>query len=75
MTTPENMPYRIALLIDSTVQQILYSNQEDAAKFLSQPTFHEIEEGLEVGVGFIFDGTNFNAPIPAPSENSEPSPE
>lgn len=66
MTTLEDMPYRIALLIDGTVQQILYSNQEDAAKFLSQPTFQEIAEGLEVGIGFIFDGTDFSAPIPAP---------
>lgn len=68
MTTPDNMAYRIALLIDNKVEQILYSNQEDAAKFLSQPTFQEIAEGLEVGIGFIFDGTDFNAPIPAPAD-------
>lgn len=62
MTTPESMPYKIALIIDGVVEQVLYSNQEDAAKFLSQPIFYEIESGVEVEAGFIFDGQNFTAP-------------
>jgi hypothetical protein len=66
MTTPEDMPYRIALILDGTVQQILYCKQEDAAKFLSQPTFYEIEEEADVIIGSSFDGTSFTAPTPAP---------
>lgn len=61
--TPEEMPYKIALLIDGKVEQIYYANQADAAKLLSQPTFQEIPENEEVLTGYTFDGTNFIAPV------------
>ena len=62
MTTPEDMPYKIALIIDGVVEQILYSNQEDAAKFLSEPTFKEIPTEENVVIGSTFDGSTFTAP-------------
>ena len=71
MTTPEDMPYKIALIIDGVVEQVLYSNQEDAAKFLSQPTFEEIAEQQDVQIGSTFDGTTFTAPRSFPSNNPE----
>jgi hypothetical protein len=59
-TTTDGMPYKIALIIDGVVEQIYYCSQEDAAKLLSSPTFHEIPEGSEVETGFSFDGNTFS---------------
>lgn len=67
MTTPEEMPYKIALIIDGVVEQILYSNQADAAKFLSQPTFEEVPADDDVVIGSTFDGSSFTAPVNPPA--------
>lgn len=64
MTDPatDGMTYRVALILDGKVEQVYYCSQEDAAKLLSGPTFHEIPEGLEVINGFSFDGDTFSEP-------------
>jgi hypothetical protein len=58
--TIEGMPYKIALILDGKVEQIFYCSQEDTAKLLSNPTFHEIPEESEVEIGFSFDGNVFS---------------
>lgn len=65
MTDPivDGMPYKIALILDGKVEQVYYCSQEDAAKLLSGPTFHEIPENIEVTNGFIFDGNTFSEPV------------
>ena len=57
--TTEEMPYKIALVLDGKVEQIFYCSQQDAARLLSGPTFHEIPEGSQVETGFSFDGNTF----------------
>ena len=58
--TTEDMPYKVALIIDGKVEQIYYCSQEDTAKLLSNPTFYEIPEDSQVEVGFSFDGSTFS---------------
>lgn len=61
-TTEKETIYKVALLIDNVVSQILYSNSSDTAKFLSNPTFVQIPDNQEVEQGFVYDGTTFSQP-------------
>jgi len=52
--------YRIALIIDGTVYQVLLMDPKEAAKYLSNPEFIQIPKMLNVEPGFKYDGTTFS---------------
>lgn len=51
--------YRIAMIIDGVVHQVMYLEARDAAKYLSSPTFVQIPRSQYVEGGDLFDGINF----------------
>lgn len=59
-------PYFIAMVIDGLVHEMVNVNGSQAARFLAQPTFVQVDIGT-CQVGWTYDGTNF-APPALPSE-------
>jgi hypothetical protein len=55
--------YRIAMIIDGIVHQVLVLEASDAARYLSEPVFIQIPRSQYVAPGDLFDGTSF-APRP-----------
>lgn len=51
--------YRIAMVIDGVVHQILTLEAVDAARYLSEPKFVQIPRSLFVAPGDLHDGTKF----------------
>lgn len=51
--------YRIAMVIDNVVHQVMSLEAPDAARYLSAPTFIQIPKSLHVAPGDHHDGTNF----------------
>ena len=53
--------YRIAMVIDGVVHQILSVEAQDAARYLSGPTFVQVPRSLYVAPGDGWNGTEFSA--------------
>ena len=51
--------YRIAMIIDGVVHQVMYLEARDAAKYLSEPIFVQIPRSLHVQGGDLYDGNIF----------------
>jgi len=63
-------PYFIALIIDGVVNQVMNLQGVDAARFMAQPTFVQIENG-QAQMGWTYDAatgvfTNPNANLASP---------
>lgn len=54
-------PFFIATIIDGVVHEINNVNGAQAARWLAQPTFVQIEQ-TTCNIGWLFDGTNFTPP-------------
>lgn len=52
--------YRVAMVIDGVVHQVLVLESVDAARYLSNPTFIQIPRSLYVAPGDNYDGTSFS---------------
>jgi hypothetical protein len=55
--------YRIAMIINDVVYQVMTVEPVEAAKYLSNPTFIQIPKHLYVETGFKYDGSNFTEPV------------
>jgi hypothetical protein len=53
--------YRIALVIDGVVHQLMFLDTADAARFLSNPVFVQIPRSQYVQMGDLWDGKKFIA--------------
>jgi hypothetical protein len=51
-----NLDYSIALIIDGTVYQVLNTDGNSAAQFMSQPVFVQVDK-TEVAIGDKYDAT------------------
>ena len=61
---PEHVPaydYNIAMLIDNVVYQVMNVDAQQAAQFMSQPTF--IQVGLDAKVGWQYVDGKFVSPF------------
>jgi len=67
LTDPVNQEtvgkYRVAMVINGVVHNILTLGDEDAARFLSNPEFVQIPKTLFVETGATYDGTTFTPPV------------
>ena len=54
--------YRVAMVINGVTHTILNLEGQDAARYLSNPTFVQIPITLYVEPGFVYDGTTFAPP-------------
>lgn len=54
-------PYFVAMIIDGKVYDVMNVDGTQAAKYLAQPTFVQVEMG-QVALGYRYDGTTFSLP-------------
>lgn len=52
--------YRVAMIIDGVVHQVLQLEPKEAAKYLSEPVFVQIPKMVYVEQGFKYDGEKFS---------------
>ena len=52
--------YRVAMVIDGVVHQVLNLEASDAARYLSAPVFIQIPRSLYVVPGDLYNGTTFS---------------
>jgi hypothetical protein len=52
--------YRIAMVINGVVHQVLNLEASDAARYLSEPVFIQIPRSLNVVPGDLYNGTTFS---------------
>jgi hypothetical protein len=50
---PEGLIYDLAVIIDNTVYQIIGTDGQSAAQFLSQPTFVQVDK-TQVEPGYLY---------------------
>lgn len=54
-------PYFIAMVIDGVVYDVMNVDEQNASKYMSQPTFVQVAMG-EASLGYTYDGTTFTPP-------------
>lgn len=54
--------YRVAMIIDGVVHNVLTLDDENAARYLSNPVFVQIPKTLYVETGSTYDGSTFTLP-------------
>lgn len=56
-------PYFIAMVINGVVHEVFNVNGNQAARYLAQPTFVQIDQAANMcNVGWLYDGTVFTPP-------------
>ena len=68
---PERLPFDVAMLIDNIVYQVLNVDGQQAAQYLSQPTYLRVRDG-ETRVGWKYDPETktFSRPVYDPETDT-----